>query len=240
VIGIVPVFALAVAICISQPTAAQQGNAHSVNQKFEQKVQFRPKAGTPLDQLIEIAKTFDIPMGIEWSESAKCNTSPAGFRTEETVGELLKAIVRRCPAQTLMVEQGIVHVHSRFARHPHNSLNLRFWRFQIKDGSVYDAEYLLRLAIDMHLHPDKYAGGYNGGHGSPRDEVLGIPNISFSSRNITVRDILDRIVKTNGNALWVVRLSAASLNRRVPLSRTYNDDEAIVRIWELLPLKDIR
>jgi hypothetical protein len=237
--GIVPVFAFAVTICISQPTAAQQGNAHSLNQKFEQKVQFRPKASTPLDQLIEVAKTFDIPMGIEWSESAKCKASPAGFRTEETVAELLKTIVRRCPAQTLTVEQGIVHVHSRFARHPHNILNLRLWRFQIKDGSVYDAEYELRLAIDMHLHPDKYAGGYNGGHGSPRDEVLGIPNISFSSRNITVRDVLDRIVKTNGNALWVVRLSAASLNERVPLSRTYNDREAIVRIWELLPLKEL-
>lgn len=235
-IGIVPVLAVAVTIGISQPTAAQQG---SLNQKLEQKVQFRPKADAPLDQLIEAAKTFDIPMGIEWSESAKCNTSPTGFRTEETVGKLLKTIVRRCPAQTLTVEQGIVRVHSRFARHPHNILNLRIWRFQIKDGSVYDAEYELRLAIDMQLHPDKFAGGYNGGHGSPRDEVLGIPNISFSGRNIAVRDVLDRIVKTNGNSLWVARLSAASLDQRVPFSRTYNDREAIVRIFEFLPLKEL-
>ena len=240
VIGIVPVFVLAVTICISQPTAAQQANAHSLNQKLEQKVQFKPKAAAPLDQLIEVATTFDIPMGIEWSESSKCKAPPAGFRTEETVGELLKTIVRRCPAQTLRVERGIVNVHSRFTRHAHNILNLRVWRFQIRDGSVYDAEYELRLAIDMRLHPEKFAGGYNGGHGSPRDEVLGIPNISFSARNITVRDVLDRIVKTNGNSLWVVRLSAASLNQRVPLSRTYNDRKAIVRIFELLPLKDIR
>jgi len=161
VIGIIPVVALAVTICISQPAAAQQGNAHYLSHKLEQKVQFRPKAGAPLDQLIEVAKTFDIPMGIEWSESAKCQVSPAGFRTEATVGDLLKTIVRLCPAQTLTVEQGIVHVHSRFARHPHNILNLRVWRFHIKDGSVYDAEYELRLAIDMQLHPQKFAGGYN-------------------------------------------------------------------------------
>lgn len=239
-IGIVSVFALAVTICVSQPAAAQQGNAHSLNQKLKQKVQFRPKASAPLDQLIEVAKTFYIPMGIEWSESAKCNGSPAGFRTEETVGELLQTIVRRCPDQTLTVDQGIVHVHSRFARHSHNILNLRLWRFQIKEGSVYDAEHELRLTIDMHLHPENYTGGYNGGYGSPRDEVLGIPNISFSSRNITIRDVLDRIVETNGNALWVVRLSATSLDRRVPLSKTYNDREAIVRIFEILPLKEIR
>jgi hypothetical protein len=140
VIVIIPVVALAVTICISQPAAAQQGNAHYLSHKLEQKVQFRPKAGAPLDQLIEVAKAFDIPMGIEWSESAECKAWPAGFRTEETVGQLLKTIVGRCPAQTLTVEQGIVHVHSRFARHPHNILNLQVWRFHIKDGSVYDAE----------------------------------------------------------------------------------------------------
>jgi hypothetical protein len=168
VIVIVPLLALAVTIGISQPAAAQQ-NVQSLNKKLQQKEQFRPTPGTPLEQLIEVAKTFDIPMGIEWTESAKCNASPNGFQIEETVGELLKTIVRRCPAQTLTVEHGIVHVHSRFVRHPYNILNLRVWRFQIKDGSAYDAQYELRLAIDMQLHPKKYAGGYNGGHGSPRD-----------------------------------------------------------------------
>jgi hypothetical protein len=238
-VGVVPVFAVALMFCISQPTPAQQGNKHSLGHKLQQKVQFRPKAGAPLDQLIEVAKTFDIPMGIEWSEPAECSALPAGFGSEVTVGQLLKSIVRRCTAQTLTVEQGIVHVHSRFARDPHNILNLRVWRFHIKDGSVYDAEYELELAIDMRLHPEKYSGGYNGGHGSPRDEVLGIPNITFSGRNIAIRDVLDRIVKTNGNSLWVVRLSSASLNQRVPFSRTYNDREAIVGIWELLPLKEL-
>jgi hypothetical protein len=117
---------------------------------------------------------------------------------------------------------------------------LRLWRYQIKDGSVYDAEFELRLGIDMELHPEKYTGGWNGGHGSPADDVLGIPNISFIRRNIAVRDVLDRIVKANGNSLWVVRLTTAALNRRVPFSRTYKDDDAIVRIWQILPLNEIR
>ncbi len=240
VIGIVPVFALAVTMCISQPTAAQKGNAHSLNQKLEQKTQFRPKAGAPLDQLSEVAKTFDILMGIEWTQSAECKASPADVRSEETVRELLNSIVRFCPAQTLTVDQGIVHVRSRFSRHPHNILNLRLWRFQIKDGNVYDAEHELFLGIDMELHPQKYAGGYNGGYGYPGDDAFSISNITFTGRNIAVRDVLDRIVKANGNSLWVVRLNTASLNPRVPFSRTYNDKEAIVRIWELLPLKELR
>ena len=113
------------------------------------------------------------------------------------------------------------------------------WRFRIKDSSVYDAEFELRLGIDMELHPEKYTGGWNGGHGSPADNVLGIPNISFSGRNIAIRDVLDRIVKANGNSLWLVRLTTTALNPRVPFSRTYKDDDAIVRIWQIIPLKEI-
>jgi hypothetical protein len=86
-----PVLALALTICISQTTAAQQDNAQSLNQKLLQKTEFKPKAGAPLDQLIEIAKTFDIPMGIEWAESAKCKVSPAGVQSEETVRALLQS-----------------------------------------------------------------------------------------------------------------------------------------------------
>ncbi len=233
------VFALAVTICISQTTAAQQGKAPSLNQKLSQKTQFKPKAGAPLDQLIEVAKTFDIPMGIEWYESAKCNASPSNVQSEETVRELLTSIVRSCRGQTLAVDQGVVHVRSRFARHHHNILNLRLWRFRIKDGNVFDAKFELRQGIDMELHPEKYPCGWNGGYGFPPDDVLSIQNISFSARNIAVRDVLDRIVKANGNSIWVVRLNAAALNPRVPFSKTYKDDDAIVRIWQILPLQEI-
>jgi hypothetical protein len=232
------VFALAVTISISQTTAAQSGKAHSLNQKLSQKTQFRPKAGAPLDQLIEVAKTFEIPMGIEWYESTKCNASPRSFQSEGTVREVLRSIVRSCRGQTLTVDQDIVHVRSRFARHPHNILNFRLWRYHIKDGNVFDAAFELKMALDMELHPEKYKGGWNGGYGFPPDDVLSIQNITFSGRNIAVRDVLDGIVNANGNSLWVVRLNAAALNPRVPFSRTYKDTTAILRIWQILPLKE--
>lgn len=245
-IAIVIVFVVAVTVCFSHPAMKRESgtrvhsssNPQSLNQKLEQKAQFKPIAEAPLDQLIEVAKAFQIPMGIEWSDSPQCKASPATFRAQQTVGQLLSAIIRRCPAQRLTVEPGIVHVYSRFARHPRNILNLRVWGFQVKDSDMYDAQFELRLAIDMQLHPDKYSGGYAGGHGSPGDGPFSIPNISFSGRNVRVRDILDGIVKSSGNALWVARLKAASLNQRVPLSRMYNDKVKIIRIWQMLPLKE--
>lgn len=240
------VFVSVVSVCFSHPTIRPASDsrlhsnsiAQSLNQKLNQKVQFNPKAEAPLDQLIEVAKTFQIPMGIEWSDSPQCNATPATFRAQETVAQLLSAIIRRCPSQRLTVKRGIVHVYSRFARHPRNILNLRVWRFQVKDSSVFDAEFELRLAIDMELHPNKYAGGWAGGHGSPADDVFSIPNVTFSGRDIRVRDVLDGIIKSSGNALWLARLRPASLKRRVSLSRMYKDDEEIVRIFELLPLKE--
>jgi hypothetical protein len=248
VIGIVLVFARAAAVCISQPRTTQQSNtrlhaysiAQSFDQRLQQRVKFKPKSNAPLDQLIEVAKTFQVAMGIEWSESPKCNTSPAGFRTQDTVLELLNAIVRRCPSQRLTVEMGIVHVYSRFARHPHNVLNLRLSDFQVRHSSVFDAEFQLRLAIEIQLHPERFTGGYNIAHGSPVGQVFSVPNVSFSGRDVRVRDALDGIVKSSGNALWLARLSTASVNQRVPLSRMYSDDEEIIRIFQILPLNETK
>jgi len=90
----------------------------------------------------------------------------------------------------------------------------------------------------MYLHPEKYTGGYNGGYGFPPDHVFAIDNVTFSAKNIRVRNVLDGIVRSNGNALWLVKLKAASLNRRVSLSRMYPDREALVRIWDFIPLKE--
>jgi len=243
VMGIVLVFTLAAVVCISQPGTRQQYSyaiAQSFDQKLQQKVQFSPKANAPLDQLIEVAKTFQIPMGIEWNESLKCSASSAGFPTQGTVLELLNAIVRRCPTQRLTVELGIVHVYSRFARHPHNILNLRLQEFQVRHTSVFDAQFLLRLVIEMQLHPERFTGGYNIGHGSPAGQVFSVPNVNFSAKDVTVRDALDGIIKSSGNALWVARLSAASVNQRVPLSRMYNNDKEIIRIFQLLPLSEAK
>ena len=212
--------------------------AESLRQKLQQKVQFELKAEAPLEQLIEVAKTFQIPMGIEWNDSAECNAAPATFRIRESIGQLLNSIVRRCPAQRLTIDHGMAHVYSRLARHPRNILNLRVWRFPLKDGGVYDADHDLRLATDMQLHPAKYAWGYNGGYGYGPDHVFAIPNITLSNRHLRIRDALDDIVKASGNALWVARLNAATLHRRAPLSRIFKDYEALIGVWEFIPLKD--
>jgi len=210
----------------------------TLKQKLGQESQFKPKAEVGLDQLIEVAQTFEIPMGIEWTEPTTCKVAPATPSTTQTVRQLLNDMVRRCPGYRLAIEHGVVHIYSRFARHPNNILNLRLWRFKVKDGNVVDAAFELHLGIDMELHPEQYRGGWNGGYGGyPSDDVLAVPNITFSARNIRVRDVLDGIIKANGKALWVVRLQAATLNRRASLAKIYKDYQEIAGIWEFLPLK---
>jgi hypothetical protein len=225
---------------MAYPIAGQESKPRTLRQKLDQETQFKPKAGTALDQLIDVAKNFEIPMGIEWNESTTCNALATPVLTE-TVRGLLNDILRRCPGHRLAVERGIVHVYSRFTRHPNNILNLRLWGFRVKDGNVVDANFELRLAIDMELHPEEYKGGWNGGYGGyPSDEALAVPNITFSGRNLTVRNVLDGVIKSSGNALWVVRLKAATLNRRASLAKIYKEYDEIINIWEFFSLKNTR
>ena len=234
------IFALLFALCIAHPIAGRESKRPTLKQKLDQETQFKPKFGAALDQLIEVAKNFEIPMGIEWNESTTCNAL-AAVPTTETVRDLLNDIARRCPGHRLAIERGVVHVYSSFARHPHNILNLQLWGFQVKDGNVVDAGFELRLAIDMELHPEEYKGGWNGGYGGyPSDDALAVPNITFSGRNITVRNVLDGVIMASGNMLWVVRLKAATLNRRASLAKIYKSYDEIVLIWEFLSLKSAR
>ena len=46
----------------------------------------------------------------------------------------------------------------------------------------------------MTLHPDRYKVGYGGGYGYPRGGKLSIPNITIKAQNLSVREILDKIV----------------------------------------------
>ena len=235
------IFVLLFALCMAHPIAGQETKPlRTLKQKLNHETEFKPKAEAALDQLIEAVQTFEIPMGIEWSESTTC-TAPAALARKETVRRVLNDIVRRCPGYRLAIEHGVVHIYSPFAHHPNNLLNLRLWRFEVKQGNVIDASFELRLGIDMELHPEKFRGGWNGGYGGyPSDEVLAVPNITISAKNIRVRDALDRVIKSNGKALWLVRLKGATLDRRESLANIYKTGADIERVWEILPLKVTR
>ncbi len=67
-----------------------------------------------------------------------------------------------------------------------------------------EARFQLWGSIIMTLHPN---GGFGGGYGgvSPYKD-FDMPRITVAGRNYTVRQLLNRIVINEGNALWMTRI----------------------------------
>jgi len=185
--------------------------AQDIEAKLAQKIAFVPGSDkSTLEQLIEVAKHYKIPMGIEWAEGKPPQEAHVALPSSEsgaTVRDLLSAIVSGTAEHQLTVENGVIHIASPvLASAPRNFLNVEIDDFQLKDNNLFEAKEELRIAIDTTLHPEEYEVGYAGGFGYAPDDPLAKSNITFKGQNITVRAILDGLVKSSGNAFWLVRL----------------------------------
>jgi hypothetical protein len=117
-------------------------------------------------------------------------------------------------------------------------LNLRIQEFSVSNANLIAASYKLRLAISLSLSSGlNYGGGY--GYGTSRDDGFDKNSISFSGRNLTVREILTKIAVANGNALWIVRLIPSQMMTNYPffvqgpLSDEYRNATSFR--WQFIP-----
>lgn len=181
---------------------------HGLEFKLRQKAEFIPSDRPPLQQLTEVAQYYKLPMGIEWLEQTKASPMPPlSLGSGATVQDLIGAIVARAPVHFIAVENEIIHVSPvSTSNDPQNVLNIRVEEFEVNKKNLFDAEEKLRWVVEIALHPEEFKDGYMGGYGFAPDDIFAIPNITFSGDNLTVREILDRIAKANGNALWVAQV----------------------------------
>jgi hypothetical protein len=195
-------------------------SGQTLQARLDQQTDFRPSTESPVEQLIEVAQRFQVPMGIEWLEQrdGKSNRSTVrepGGKTHSVL-ELIRSILRESPEHQLMIEDNLLHVFSQSSiAHPFNFLNLQIEDFAAQDDSLYGAEANLCTAINMTLYPELYKNGWAGGYGGlsayDPDGLFSLRNITFSEGNLPIREILNQIAKANGNALWVVRLRPSEL-----------------------------
>jgi hypothetical protein len=220
--------------------------SQDIESKLSRKADFIPSGKSALDQLIAVAQHYRIPMGIEWVEQSSSLEIDVALPAREgglTVRELLQAIVSRLPDYQMTVQNGIVHVAPPvFAVDADNFLNVQIDEFHIKKENLFDAKEQLRLLIDMTLHPEDYEEGYVGGHGGAPDDAFAKNDITFTGEDLTVREILDGLIKASGNALWVAQLDpddfkTAAKSTAVKPARNSNQDEARPKYrWRFVPL----
>jgi hypothetical protein len=92
--------------------AVRGAQADTLEEKLGGVTEFVPKASAPVDQLIEVAQRFKIPMAIEWverSRTAPDQRLPSGKRS---VRELIEEIASVAPEHRVIVDGGLVRIYS--------------------------------------------------------------------------------------------------------------------------------
>jgi hypothetical protein len=219
--------------------------AKTLTEKLEQQTDFQPQRRSPVEQLVEVAQKFKIPMAIEWLERpAQASSSTLTFG-KGTVLNLLEAIVRRSPEHHVVVRDDVVYVSPpAVANHRFNFLNLRVSHYRVTNEPLLGAQYMLRHSINALLYPDLYKHGFGGGYGSASDDPFWEANVTVSGDNLTIREILTRIAVANGNALWVVRLDEDEFEGSKPKWAGVPIDEyghsPLNTRWKFIPLDEKR
>ena len=139
----------------------------TLKEKLDQRTTFVPRALTPVEQLIEIAQNFKIPMAIEWLEVGDSAAKPSLDSRARTVRQLIRGIIDQSAGRRIKIEDGVLHVFSPDElSNPLNLLNVRIPMYEVKDRSLLDAEAWLRTKINILLYPERYREGFGGGNGA--------------------------------------------------------------------------
>ena len=216
----------------------------SLEEKLGTVTDYVPKATAPVDQLVEVARRYKIPMAIEWAErESGASSEKTSFSKKRTVRELIEHIASVSPEHCVVVDDGLLRVYSPTqAAHPFNFLNIRLKNYYVKHVDLFAAEDQLRWAIRFTLDPEKYLNGYNGGYGHGANHIFEIPKFTLSVKEVTIREVLNRIALAQGNALWVTMIKNEELEGHEPCWRRNGVDGGdlpVTSAWHFLPLAEI-
>src|SRR5712691_6009666 len=89
------------------------------------------------EQLVELARDYHLPMGIEAIYDPAARPSPPIHMEKATVGEVLSRIVQQNSGYSWQATEGVVHVFSEsVVSDPKNFLNLRIPEFKAERESL--------------------------------------------------------------------------------------------------------
>ena len=138
----------------------------------------------------------------------------------KTLREILQIAVAQVPGFRISVENGLVSVYSPQQRQDATDLlNETIPQFSVVGVDTEDAGTELMCALTRTVDPR--AGCFS----SIAKGQLGPSRITLTAKNMPVREILDRIVAQNGDAVWTVTVPPSKLGA-IP----------IVDLWHIYPL----
>ncbi|HEX7723593.1 MAG TPA: hypothetical protein VF397_15640 [Pyrinomonadaceae bacterium] len=191
--------------------------AQSLSQKLDQQTDYRVRALRPDEQLIEVSRHFQIPMGIEWLDQPASADQSNRIKFERgSVLELIKAILAQAPQEQMVFDDRLVRIFAPSAfKSRLNFLNLKLRGYCVSHESVLGADFQLRVGLDEMLYPKYFKYGSNGGYGGG-DWLLLIDELTICMNKPSIRDVLNEIVGQSGRSAWIVNLKPEELQGERP------------------------
>ncbi len=205
-------------------------------------------ADTFLQALTKVASQFELPMGIVWIEGPE---TPAVFKhtwTHATLHQVVDTIVASHPGYDSAIKNGVLRVFPRGDLDDKSSfLNLKIDEFEVKNEIAGKSIRRLHRVVKEIVSPPPPSlpgGGEAWSFGSNADDQP----VSFTLKNVTVRDVLDRLTLSSASKIWIVTYSQDSRPTKTGFRRTASlfndtpireDDEpawAVLR-WGSIPPK---
>jgi hypothetical protein len=189
--------AYALAACAWIESAGQMIGGIALKQKVHS---FSVKHVSRLDAGMLLAKQLHQPLGIEYAGPEMFEQIDVDTKTT-TVDGVINEIFPPALGFEIRVEDGVMVINSR--QTPESSMKLLdtvLPTFAIPKASVPYAEARLRNQLFDEIHP-----GDRQGHGTSvsgdQSETIG----PFTLNNVTIRQILNRIVRDRGQAAWIIQ-----------------------------------
>jgi hypothetical protein len=214
---------------------AQSKNPSTLDQLLSLRVPEGRVDRTFVEALGEVARAFNVPMGISWINTASSQKKRSIEYKNATVLEIIEAIASSEPNYGVVVRNGIVHVATKEIPLGQNFLYLRIPAFSAEGVANY-AKEALWMQLNQRISPDPRRG-YGGSILSSSANT----ELDLTFTNATVEEILDSIAVASDYPVWVVtfednlNLTQSGFRRTESLfSKTAIPDQA-QPAWDIFP-----
>lgn len=163
-----------------------------------------------MDAILTLARRYRVPLGIEFIDEAMFQRVTVRVPSGHTVKSALDSLTPSSSGFLVTKRENVFVIsHQKVPAH-NNVLDTIIHRVEIPGNSIEMANWALLVALDRQNR--KEAGiPQSQGYGLSIAGVQSGAIAPFISTNMSVRDVLDRIVGEDGNAAWIVQVRPPAL-----------------------------
>ena len=212
---------------------AQSENPSTLDRSLSLRVPEGHVNGTFVEALGQVARVFNVPMGISWLKNASSEKKRSIEYKNATVLEIIHAIASSEPGYDVIVSRGVVHVATKDVPPGQNFLYLKIPEFSA-EGIANGAKVALWMQLNQRISPDPKRG-YGGSILSSASD----PRLDLTFMNATVEEILDSIAVASEYNVWLVtfednvNLTPSGFRRSESLHSTTAASDEEQPVWDI-------